>query len=345
MDSSSDEFYMQRCLQLAKLGAGHVAPNPMVGAVLVHRGRIIGEGYHQLFGFAHAEVNCVNAVPAEDQHLIPAATMYVSLEPCAHHGKTPPCADLIVSRGIREVVIGCVDTFSAVSGKGIAILKNAGITVRTGILEKECRELNKRFFTYHEQQRPYIILKWAQDPAGYMASADGAPVRISNAFTDRLVHRWRSEEMSIMVGTNAAVNDNPRLNNRLWTGNSPVRVVIDRTLRTPPHFHLWQDDIPTLFFTAAAPVKEGLVQINFDAPVLPQVLQELYQRKIQSVIVEGGAYLLNSCIAANAWDEARVITGLHDIPEGQPAPVLPHTLLTAEMQLEGDRILYYTNKP
>ncbi|MVT11618.1 bifunctional diaminohydroxyphosphoribosylaminopyrimidine deaminase/5-amino-6-(5-phosphoribosylamino)uracil reductase RibD [Chitinophaga tropicalis] len=347
MDSSFDEFYMQRCLQLAKLGAGYVAPNPMVGAVLVHQGRIIGEGYHRLYGQAHAEVNCVRSVTAEDQHLISLSTMYVSLEPCAHHGKTPPCAALIVSQRIPEVVIGCVDTFSAVSGKGISILENAGITVRTGVLEKECRELNKRFFTYHEQQRPYIILKWAQDPSGYMATADGAPIRLSNIFTDRLVHRWRSEEAGILVGTGTAVNDNPRLNNRLWTGKDPVRLVIDRTLKTPRHFHLWQGDIPTLFFTEGTSSKEGAtetVQLNFEQPVLPQVLQQLYEHRILSVIVEGGPYLLQRFIEAGLWDEARVITGTNAIPDGRKAPALPHALLTEEIFLEGDSIRYYINK-
>jgi diaminohydroxyphosphoribosylaminopyrimidine deaminase/5-amino-6-(5-phosphoribosylamino)uracil reductase len=347
MDSSFDEFYMQRCLQLAKLGAGHVAPNPMVGAVLVHEGRIIGEGYHRQYGFAHAEVNCVKSVKAEDEPLIPAATMYVSLEPCAHHGKTPPCADLIVAQGIQEVVIGCVDTFSAVSGRGIAILREAGITVRTGVLEGACRSLNDRFFTYHEQHRPYIILKWAQCAAGYMATADGAPVRISNQYSDRLVHRWRSEEMSILVGTNTALSDNPRLNNRLWTGNNPVRLVIDRTLKTPRHYHLWDNSVATLFFTAEAATKEGhteTVQVDFQQPLLPQLMEQLYERRIQSVLVEGGSYVLRQFIAADLWDEARVIVGSSTLSAGQNAPVLPPTLLTGEELLEGDSILYYRNK-
>jgi diaminohydroxyphosphoribosylaminopyrimidine deaminase/5-amino-6-(5-phosphoribosylamino)uracil reductase len=347
MDSSFDEFYMQRCLQLAKLGAGNVAPNPMVGAVLVHEGRIIGEGYHQQYGHAHAEVNCVRSVRPEDQPLIPASTMYVSLEPCAHYGKTPPCAELIVAQRIGEVVIGCVDTFSQVSGKGIAILKDAGITVRTRVLEAACRKLNDRFFTFHEQQRPYIILKWAQSAAGYMAAADGSPVRISNRLTDRLVHRWRSEEMGILVGTNTAVSDNPRLNNRFWTGKDPVRIVIDRTLKTPLHYHLWNGEAPTLFITTEAATQEGVtetVTADFEKPLLPQLMQLLHERRILSVLVEGGPYVLNEFISAGLWDEARVIIGSHSLPDGVKAPALAHSLLTAETLLDGDRILYYHNR-
>lgn len=230
MNSTFNEFYMQRCLELAAMGAGQVAPNPMVGAVLVHQGRIIGEGYHRQYGQAHAEVNCVNSVAEEERSLIPLATMYVSLEPCAHHGKTPPCADLIVAQGIKQVVIGCMDTFSAVAGKGIEKLEKAGIKVETGVLEAECRQINRRFFTFHEQQRPYIVLKWAQSRNGLVAGAGGVPVRISNKYSDRLVHKWRSEEMGILAGTRTAINDNPRLNNRLWTGKDPVRIIIDLSL-------------------------------------------------------------------------------------------------------------------
>jgi diaminohydroxyphosphoribosylaminopyrimidine deaminase / 5-amino-6-(5-phosphoribosylamino)uracil reductase len=322
MDSRFDEFFMQRCLQLAKLGAGNVAPNPMVGAVLVHEGRIIGEGYHQLYGFAHAEVNCVNSVV--EKELIPFSTMYVSLEPCAHHGKTPPCANLIVAQGIREVVVGCVDTFSKVAGKGIEILQNVGITVRTGILEKECRELNSRFFTFHEQQRPYIILKWAQSLNGYMGSRDGKPVRISNEFSDRLVHRWRSEEMSILVGSNTALKDNPRLNNRLWTGKDPIRLVLGQSSKLPPDYHLQDGSVKTLFFTD-----------------IDSMLKELHAQSVQSILVEGGANVLNQFIEAGLWDEARVIVGTNPLAGGLPAPLLPENALISEINLEGDRILYY----
>ena len=345
MDSSFDEFYMQRCLQLAKLGAGNVAPNPMVGAVLVYEGRIIGEGYHRQYGFAHAEVNCVHSVKPEDQHLIPSSTMYVSLEPCAHYGKTPPCAELIVSQKIGTVVIGCVDTFSQVAGKGIEMLRDAGITVRTGVLEAACREVNSRFFTFHEQKRPYIILKWAQHADGCMAGEDGRPVRISNHLTDRLVHRWRSEEMGILVGTNTAVADNPRLNNRLWTGKDPVRIVIDRTLKTPRHYHLWNGPA-TLFVTDELVGKQGnaeMVSAHFSQPLLPQLMKILHERRILSVLVEGGAYVLREMIEAGLWDEARVIIGDNPLAQEIKAPVLPHALLKETQTLEGDQILFYRN--
>ncbi|NLR61322.1 bifunctional diaminohydroxyphosphoribosylaminopyrimidine deaminase/5-amino-6-(5-phosphoribosylamino)uracil reductase RibD [Chitinophaga polysaccharea] len=344
MDSTLDEFFMQRCLELAAMGAGRVAPNPMVGAVLVHQGRIIGEGYHQQYGQAHAEVNCVHSVAEVDRTLIPRATMYVSLEPCAHHGKTPPCADLIVSQGIPSVVIGCVDTFSAVAGKGIDKLKKAGVTVKTGVLEKACRAINRRFFTFHEQQRPYIVLKWAQTSNGLVAGADGAPVKISNQYSNRLVHKWRSEEMGILVGTRTAMIDNPRLNNRLWTGKDPVRLVIDRELKIPRTHHLWDGSIPTIFVTAAAADTHGLtetMQVDFRESLLPQLLQQLHQRQLQSILVEGGPYILQQFIDAGLWDEARIITGAHSLPQGLAAPVLTRGMRQQTLLLAGDRIDFY----
>lgn len=340
-DLTADEFFMQRCVDLARLGAGHVAPNPMVGAVLVHEGRIIGEGYHRLYGQAHAEVNCVASVAEADRVLIPSSTMYVSLEPCAHYGKTPPCANLIVAQRIPNVVIGCIDTFSQVSGKGIAILRNAGINVTTGIQEAACRALNERFFTYHEQKRPYIVLKWAQTRAGFVSRPDGTPVRISNGLTDRLVHRWRSEEASILAGTNTALTDNPRLNNRLWTGNNPTRLVIDRELKIPRNYHLWDGSIPTLFFTAKTPENAQTVQLDFTQPVLPQLLHSLHERRILSVLVEGGPRLLQSFIDSGLWDEARVITGMTELREGITAPVLKNARFENETVLDGDLIRYY----
>lgn len=346
MNIIQDELFMQRCLQLAQLGAGQVAPNPMVGAVLVHQGRIIGEGYHRQYGQAHAEVDCVQRVAAADRSLVSRATMYVSLEPCAHHGKTPPCADMIVAEGIPKVVIGCTDTFSEVSGKGIEKLQRAGVEVTVGMLERASRELNRRFFTFHEKKRPYIVLKWAQCPAGFMATLSGEPVRLSNTYSDRLVHRWRSEEMAILVGTNTAMADDPQLTNRLWTGKSPVRLVIDRELRTPRHYRLWDGSVPTCFFTEKETGANGqteTVQIDFKQPLLPQLMQRLYERNITSVLVEGGAYVLQRFIEAGLWDEARVINGNAMLPEGQKAPVLPRALLIDETTLEGDRISYYRN--
>lgn len=343
MNSTFNEFFMQRCLELAAMGAGQVAPNPMVGAVLVHQGRIIGEGYHRQYGQAHAEVNCVNSVAAEDQSLIPLATMYVSLEPCAHHGKTPPCADLIVSRGIKEVVIGCIDTFSAVAGKGIEKLKKAAITVHTGMLEAECRYINRRFFTFHEKKRPYIVLKWAQASNGIMAAADGAPVKISNPYSDRLVHKWRSEEMGILVGTRTAILDNPRLNNRLWTGKDPVRLIIDREGKVPRSHHVWDGSIPTIFITGNSTDTHGLTEImELDfTDMLPALLKQLHQRHIQSVLVEGGPHLLQQFIAAGLWDEARIITGTVTLADGLSAPVLTRAISVDTMQVNGDRIDFY----
>lgn len=344
MNSTFNEFMMHRCLELAAMGAGQVAPNPLVGAVLVHRERIIGEGYHRQYGQAHAEVNCIGSVAEEDRSLIPAATMYVSLEPCAHHGKTPPCADLIVSQGIKSVVIGCVDTFSAVAGKGIEKLEKAGVKVQTGVLEAGCRAINRRFFTFHEQKRPYIVLKWAQTGNGLMAGANGARVRISNIYSDRLVHKWRSEEMGILVGTRTAAGDNPRLNNRLWTGRDPVRLVLDREGKVPRSHHVWDGSIPTIFITAAAAATEGLtetLQLDFGAAVLPQLMKELHRRQIQSVLVEGGACLLQQFIREGLWDEARVITGTAILTEGLAAPLLTNAVRTDTLELNGDRIDCY----
>lgn len=346
MNSFRDELFMQRCLQLAQLGAPYAAPNPMVGAVLAHQGRIIGEGYHHRHGLAHAEVECVRQVAAESRVLIPQAVMYVSLEPCSHHGKTPPCADMIIAEGIKQVVIGCKDTFSEVSGRGIEKLQQAGVQVATGVLERASRELNRRFFTFHERKRPYLVLKWAQCQTGYMALPNGAPVRLSNEYTDRLVHRWRSEEMGILVGTNTALSDDPRLTNRLWTGKHPVRIVIDRELRTPRHYHVWDNTTPTLFFTGKANSVNDVtetVQTDFREPLLPQLLQRLYEKNIQSVMIEGGAYVLQRFIEAGLWDEARVIISSKALPEGLVAPVLPRALLMEETAVEGDRILHYRN--
>lgn len=339
---------MRRCIDLAKLGAGHAAPNPMVGAVLVHEGRIIGEGYHRQYGKAHAEVNCVQSVAPEDRSLITLSTMYVSLEPCAHFGKTPPCADLIVSERIPFVVIGCVDTFSKVAGKGIARMEAAGVQVRTGILEQECRELNRRFFTYHEAQRPYVILKWAQDPNGFIAGPGKQPVKISNARSNRLVHRWRSEEASILIGTGTALADNPRLNNRLWTGKDPLRLVIDRSLKVPRSYHVWDDTIPTFFITEQTLPdtysQTSAISLDFGQPLLPALLQQLYERQVLSVLVEGGAYVLQRFLEADLWDEARVITGQHYAGAGVPAPVLAGYTSRREEWLEGDHIRYYRRK-
>ena len=342
---------MHRCLTLAKLANGNVAPNPMVGSVLVYNDRIIGEGYHQQYGKAHAEVVCIASVSEEDQHLIPESTIYVSLEPCAHFGKTPPCADLIIEKKISRVMVGCRDPFSEVNGKGIEKLRQAGIEVEVGILEKECKELNRRFFLFHTEHRPYVVLKWAQTADNYIAHDSAARLRISNEFTARLVHKWRSEEMGIVVGTNTAMNDDPELNTRLWPGKSPVRIIVDMNLRLPEWLKVFDGFIPTIVFNKhkhSLPFEKisayelagvQYYQITEDVSLVHQVLNGLYQSGIQSILVEGGAQLLQSFIDGNLWDEARVITNeLLLIGQGLPAPTLQNAILVHSENLFSDRI-------
>ena len=247
-DLHIDEFFMKRCLQLAKLGKGHTAPNPLVGAVLVYEGKIIGEGYHQYLGGPHAEVNCINNVSEKDRKFIEAATLYVSLEPCTHFGKTPPCSDLIIQQNIKEVVIGCSDNFKEVNGKGIEKLKAAGVNVKTNVLEIECRKINQHFFLFNEQQRPFIILKWAETKDKKIAIRHGERLFISNEFTNRLVHQWRSETAAILIGTNTALLDNPALNNRLWTGANLVRLLLDMHLRLPTDLNVFNATQKTIVF-------------------------------------------------------------------------------------------------
>ena len=326
------EYYMERCIQLARLGAGMVAPNPMVGAVLVHNDRIIGEGWHRQYGGPHAEVNCIASVQEADRHLINASVMYVSLEPCAHFGKTPPCADLIIHHRIPEVVVGCRDPFDAVNGKGIEKLQQAGIKVTTGVLEAACLQLNERFFTFHTKKRPFIILKWAQTADGFIARENKSErLLISNSETNILVHKWRSEEAGILVGTHTALYDNPSLTNRLWTGPSPVRLVLDRELKLPAGLHLLDGQPATVVFNAQKQEQqENLLyyKISFGEKIVEQLLTALYELKIISVIVEGGSQLLQSFIDAGIWDEARVITNTTlFIGNGLAAPQLQNQSL------------------
>jgi diaminohydroxyphosphoribosylaminopyrimidine deaminase/5-amino-6-(5-phosphoribosylamino)uracil reductase len=341
------ETYMHRCIELAKNGAGHVAPNPMVGSVLVHEGRIIGEGFHQVYGQAHAEVNAINAVKQEDKHLVPQSTIYVSLEPCAHYGKTPPCADRIIQEGIRKVVVGCRDPFKQVDGKGIEKLQNAGVDVLTGVLEKECQELNKRFFTFHTKYRPYIILKWAQSSNGKIGGSDFKRINISNDFSNRLVHKWRSEEAAIMVGTNTAFHDNPSLTTRLWKGADPVRIFLDMDLRVPSTHHILDGSVRTIIFNRHKHLQQGnteYYQIAEDASVVHQVANALYQSQIQSVLIEGGTRLLQSFIDEGYWDEARIINNDNlIIDDGIHAPSLTNALQTDEIRLLTDRVVFFTN--
>lgn len=343
------EKYMQRCLELAIKGFGNVAPNPMVGCVIVCDQKIIGEGYHQQYGQAHAEVNAINSV--ENKELLLKATLYVNLEPCSHYGKTPPCADLIIENKIPNVVVGCKDLNSEVNGQGIEKLKKAGINVKVGILEDECKKLNKRFFTFYEKMRPYIILKWAQTADGFIDAKrneenPGKALQISNAESRKLVHKWRSEEQAIMVGSNTALLDNPQLTVRDWQGKNPLRITIDKWLRIPKHYNLFDKSTPTLIFTAIdAPSETNLefVKIDFEQAPVPQILNELYKRSIQSLLVEGGEQLLNSFIEIGVWDEARVFISDKKIGKGVNAPVLKSNPISKENIL-GDKLLNYLNR-
>lgn len=320
----------------------------MVGAVLVHQNTIIGEGYHQQYGQAHAEVNCIDSVPVELNLQVRDSTLYVSLEPCAHFGKTPPCADLIIKNQIPRVVIGCRDSFAAVDGKGIDRLKAAGVAVTVGVLEKEALELNKRFFTFHQQQRPYIILKWAQSNDGKIAGTGGKRILISNDFTNRLVHQWRSEEAAIMVGTNTALNDDPALTTRLYPGKDPLRVVIDMELKLPHTLQLFDGSAKTIVFNAhRQDDKDNIVFYKLDTTqkIIPQILGALYSMQVQSVIIEGGAQLLQSFINENLWEEARVITNTTlQIGDGINAPVLQQQTLISTENILTDKIQYFSNK-
>jgi len=338
---------MQRCLELARLGAGHVAPNPMVGSVLLCKGRIIGEGYHQQYGQAHAEVNCLRSVKEEDLPLIRESTLYVSLEPCAHHGRTPPCADLIIEKKIPKVVVGCRDPFPQVNGKGIEKLRAAGVGVEMGVLEAECIDLNRRFFLFHTAHRPYIVLKWAQSADGKIAGEGGSRVLISNEYTNRLVHKWRAEEASILVGTNTALLDDPALTVRLWEGPDPIRLVVDKELRLPLTLRLFDGKAGTVVFNRLRHEEQGRLtyyQVAEDSSLVQQIAIALHQLMIQSVLIEGGAALLQSFIDEGAWDEARIITNEElVIPGGLPAPVLPSLRPFSEERLFTDKISFYKN--
>lgn len=338
---------MHRCIELAQKGAGAVAPNPMVGAVLVHADQIIGEGWHQQYGEAHAEVNCINSVQEENRQLIPASTLYVSLEPCAHFGKTPPCSDLIIKHKIPKVVIGCCDPFKEVDGKGIEKLKAAGVEVTVDVLKDECIDLNKRFLTFHQMQRPYIILKWAQTADGFMGTGNEERLLISNETTNRLVHQWRSEEAAILVGTNTALMDDPQLNNRYWPGKQPIRLVLDKNLRLPASLQLFNTSANTVVFNTIKETEEGNIRfykINSEENIVHQITEALYRLQIQSVLVEGGAQLLQSFIQENLWDEVRIITNEQlKIQSGLASPVLTNYIQTHSQQIGSDRIVFGKN--
>ena len=318
---TTDEQYMRRCLQLARCGRQNAKPNPMVGAVIVASdGRIIGEGYHVRCGEGHAEVNAFASVRPEDEPLLGGATIYVSLEPCSHYGRTPPCADLIVSKGVRRCVVGCVDPFARVHGQGIRRLREAGIDVTEGVLEAECRRLNRRFITFNEQHRPYITLKWAQSADGYI-DRDGRAQAFSTPFTQMLAHRLRAQADAILVGRTTDEREHPQLSTRHWHGPSPRRIVID----------------------SRRPAFEGL---DFARPVVPQIAEWLYREKCQSLIVEGGRRTLESFADSGLWDEIRVETAPFCVGAGTPAPQLPpHLRLVSRCEYDGNTICTYEREP
>jgi diaminohydroxyphosphoribosylaminopyrimidine deaminase/5-amino-6-(5-phosphoribosylamino)uracil reductase len=341
-----DEQYMMRCLQLAQLGAGNVAPNPMVGAVLVYENKIIGEGYHQQYGGPHAEVNCINSVKEENRLLIAQSVLYVSLEPCSHFGKTPPCSDLIIKNKIPKVIIGCQDIYKEVSGKGILKLQNAGVEVITGVLEKKCMELNKRFFTFHQKRRPYIILKWAQT-LNEKTGDESKRIFISNEYSNRLVHKWRSEEAAILVGTNTALKDDPSLTVRLWQRKNPVRIVIDKYLKLSDSLKLFNADSKTIVYSLIKnSVDKNLVYIKLkEEDFLSEVMNSLFENNIQSVIIEGGTKTLQSFIDKDLWDEARVITNEEMfIENGISSPEVKNFIFQKQERYSSDIISYYYKK-
>jgi diaminohydroxyphosphoribosylaminopyrimidine deaminase/5-amino-6-(5-phosphoribosylamino)uracil reductase len=356
------EKYIRRCIELAKNGLGTTYPNPMVGCVIVYNGKIIGEGWHKKSGTAHAEVNAINAV--KDKSLLKNATIYVSLEPCSHFGKTPPCCDLIIQNKIPNVVVGTVDPNIKVAGKGIEKLIEAGANVIVGVLETECEELNKRFFTFHNKKRPYVILKWAESLDGFIAplnlqppdklKASSAqddkqkrkPIWITNEFSRQLVHKWRSEEQAILVGTQTAIDDNPKLDVRDWTGNNPIRIVLDKNNRIPKDSHVYNNQQKTIFLSESnsSILHENSIfeKIDFEQDLGCQIIEILYKYAIQSVIIEGGRQTLQTFIDENIWDEARIFVGNTYFKTGIPAPIFKR-INTIKKTILNDSLLIIKN--
>ena len=345
---TTDRIFMKRCLELASLGAGSVAPNPMVGCVVVYNDEIIGEGFHEKYGEAHAEVNAIRSV--KNQELLKESTLYVTLEPCAHHGKTPPCSDLIVAKQIPKVVIGTIDPFAEVAGRGIEKMKQAGINVSVGVQEEECRKLNKRFFTFHQKKRPYVFLKWAQTQDGFIdinrpAEHFGEPTWITGHEALIYVHQMRAEENAIMVGTNTAEKDNPSLTVRHCKGKNPLRIVLDRNLRLSHDLKLFNSDSGTIIINSIkSECKENLeyIQVDYSQNILPQILEILYQKEKLSLIVEGGRELLQSFIDSDLWDEAHVYTGAKNFYHGVEAPKLK-TVPASNEKIGADLLEIYRN--
>ena len=341
------EKYIKRCIELAKNGLGTTYPNPLVGAVIVFENKIIGEGWHRKSGEAHAEVVAINSV--ENKNLLNKATIYVSLEPCSHFGKTPPCADLIVKYKIPNVVIGTIDPNSKVAGTGVKKLLEAGINLTVGVLEDECNELNKRFFTFHQKKRPFIILKWAESSDGFISpkiKIEQKPVWITNEFSRQLVHKWRSKEQAILVGTQTVIDDNPSLTVRDWVGKNPIRIVIDRNNKISKESHIFDNQAQTIVFSNIENHSEleniKFIKIDFNKNSTEQIVAFLYENQIQSVIIEGGRHTIQSFIDANLWDEARVFQGDIYLGSGTKAPVLNSKSNTKKM-IKNDSLLIFRN--
>ena len=345
---TKDEKYIARCIQLAKNGLCNAAPNPMVGAVIVHNDTIIGEGYHIRCGEAHAEVNAVRSV--KDESLLKESTIYVSLEPCSHHGKTPPCADLIINKGIPRVVVGCQDPFSLVAGRGIAKLREAGIEVKVGVLEEECRQLIRRFVTFNTLRRPFITLKWAESADGFidLHRTEGHPYIFSSPLSSMLVHKRRAEHSAILVGRRTALLDNPSLTTRNWYGKNPVRMVIDKDLTLPKHLALFDGSVRTLVFTQREDTSNRPnvehIRLDFKIDILPQIMEVLYKEKLQSLMVEGGSILLQSFIDAGCWDEAYIEQSDAHLKDGVKAPSFSPEYDFLTFRKFGKEIKYVLNK-
>ncbi len=342
-----DEKYMRRALQLARLGAGHTSPNPMVGAVIVGPdGRIIGEGWHRKCGEAHAEVNAVASVA--DPALLRDSTIYVTLEPCSHYGKTPPCANMLIERGIPRVVVGCLDPFVKVAGRGVKLLQEAGVEVAIGVLEQDCRALNKRFMTAHTNGRPWVQLKWAQTADGFIAlppEAGENPLHMSTPVTMRLMHRQRALCDAIVVGASTARIDNPSLTTRYWPGRSPLRVILSRHLSIPDDLNLLNDGLPTIVYNGVKSETVGPVEyVKMDTPEPRCWLEDLYRRGVTSVMVEGGTRVLQGLIDAAIWDEARIETSPRRVGHGVPAPVIDGRTVTRHL-IDGNTITYLAPAP
>ena len=339
-----DEFYIKRCIELAEKALGNTYPNPLVGSVIVHNDRIIGEGFHKKAGEPHAEINAINSIKDEEKHLIPESTIYVSLEPCAHFGKTPPCALKIVELGFKKVVIGAMDSHDKVNGKGKKIITDAGIEVVSSVLENECRELNKRFFTYHEKKRPFIILKWAQSADGFM-DKDFKPTQISNSLSKQLVHQMRSEEHAILVGKNTALHDNPSLTVREIKGRNPIRILIDFNLDVPDNFNIYNAEAETIIFNSIKNSEDRnlkFIKVEKEKS-LDKILEKLYELQIQSVIIEGGRFTLQQFIDQNLWDEAIIFKNPNlNLENGTEAPNFDLKPEKTEM-LRDCEVLFFRN--